>query len=326
MGQGKLQSGGLIVNYRCPAACGHCMYGSGNGAAPGYMTYQDATRICASLKALGCGGLHIGGGEPFLNVTGLAAAVDAIIESGISLDYVETNAAWITLDNKRDLKTLNEAFGGKKPAVMVSVDPFHIEFIPLNKPLALIGLLRENGFPYFIWQERYVNVLSKLDWTRTYGRGELMKIFGCDIVGSCAKEYGLGYNGRALNLLRLDPNNSRGRAGKYIRKEPCPNLKRPGHFHADYFGRYIPPGCTGIGVLLEDFNGPLDAKRYPTLTRLLAGGTALLYEYALGLGFADGGDFVSECDVCFKVKQFLNKTDGAGHPDLHPAEFYSQDY
>ena len=24
------------------------------------------------------------------------------------------------------------------------------------------------------------------------------------------------------------------------------------HFHADYLGRYIPPGCAGMGIMIED--------------------------------------------------------------------------
>ncbi len=30
----KLSSGGMIANYKCPAACGHCMYGCSPDAQP----------------------------------------------------------------------------------------------------------------------------------------------------------------------------------------------------------------------------------------------------------------------------------------------------
>ena len=83
----RLSSGGMIANYQCPAACGHCLYGCSPEAQPGYMEEATAARLCEQLRRLGCRSLHIGGGEPFLNVEGLVGLIKVIHKSGMHLDY-----------------------------------------------------------------------------------------------------------------------------------------------------------------------------------------------------------------------------------------------
>ena len=127
----RLYSGGIIANYQCPAACGHCLYGCSPEAQPGYIDEATAARLCEALRRMGCRGLHIGGGEPFLNVEGLAGLVKAINGSGIGLDYIETNAAWITDDDERNRRILSDVANAGGGCIMVSADPFHVEFVPL---------------------------------------------------------------------------------------------------------------------------------------------------------------------------------------------------
>ena len=55
----------------------------------GYIDESTAARLCEHLRRLGCRSLHIGGGEPFLNVAGLIALIKTILSSGISIDYIE---------------------------------------------------------------------------------------------------------------------------------------------------------------------------------------------------------------------------------------------
>jgi len=198
----RLSSGGIIANYKCPAACGHCLYGCSPDMEPGYIDEATAANLCEHLRRLGCRSLHIGGGEPFLDVSGLITLIKTILSSGIGIDYIETNAAWITEDDKRNRQILSDVINAGGECIMVSADPFHIEFIPFWKPKKLIGLLKEMGISLFVWQDRYLPLLSKLDLQKTYGSDELNDIFGYDVALKCAQEYGMGFNGRALNLLR----------------------------------------------------------------------------------------------------------------------------
>ena len=320
---GRLSSGGIIANYKCPAACGHCLYGCSPEAEPGYMNSSTAVKICENLRRLGCRSVHIGGGEPFLNPDGLVNLIKIIISSGLRVDYIETNAAWVTDDDDHIRKILSNVTHAGGECIMVSADPFHVAFIPFWKPERLIRLLRETGAQYFIWQERYLSLLRKLDPVKTYESDDLQRMFGYDVAGQCAREYGMGFNGRALNLLR-----------KYGKRkpiamllEPCPELRNASHFHVDFLGRYIPPGCTGMGILIEDVGKELDPKKYPVVSRLFEGGVSALLEYARKSGYVpDPGGYVSKCELCFAIRKHLIAQDRQAYPDLTPDSFYRQDY
>jgi len=287
------------------------------------MAEQTAIKICECLRRLGCRGVHIGGGEPFLNPDGLVALINIIINSGLRLDYIETNAAWITDDDNRNRKILSDVINAGGECIMVSTDPFHIEFIPFWKPERLIRLLKETGAQYFIWQERYLPMLRKLDPRKTYTGDELKNVCGYDVTGQCAREYGMSFNGRALNLLR-----------KYGKKKPvdslpesCPELNNTSHFHIDFLGRYIPPGCTGMGIIIEDVDKELDLVKYPVMSRLFNGGVKSLLEYAQELGFQSESDgYVSKCELCFDIRKFLITQDRQAYPDLTPESFYKQNF
>jgi len=314
---------GIIANYQCPAACGHCLYGCSAQAQPGYIGKSTAARICKNLSRLGCRSVHIGGGEPFLNPTGLVTLIKTIIDCGLQIDYIETNAAWITDDDDRTRQILSDVIHAGGDCIMVSADPFHVEFIPFWKAERLIRLLKEMGTQHFIWQERYLPLLRKLDPKKAYNSTELQQVFGYDVVGQCAREYGVGFNGRALNLLR-----------KYGKRrpiasllEPCPELRSTNHFHVDFLGRYIPPGCTGMGILIEDIGKRLDPEKYPVMSRLFDGGVSALLEYAKEAGYVPASEgYVSKCELCFDIRKYLITQDRQAHPDLTPDRFYQEDF
>ena len=319
----KLTSGGIIANYKCNAACGHCMYGSSPAAERGYMTVEMATRICDTLRRHGCTSVHIGGGEPFLQPDDLATLVRVILQSGLGLDYIETNAGWLTDDETRNRAILQKVLDAGCDCIMVSADPFHIEFVPLQKPLALLRLLRETGTSYFVWKDQYLRELSTLDITKTYSPAELTQILGYDATLACAQEYGMGFNGRALNLLRQF--GAHKPADAYLTDKPCDALRDTGHFHIDYLGQYVPPRCTGLGIAIEDLGKALDPEEYPILSRLYAGGLQALYEYAQANGFvANNTGYVSSCDLCFAMRKAIAQN--AKNHDLTPRAFYEQNF
>ena len=287
------------------------------------MDEATAEKVCGRLSQLGCHSVHIGGGEPFLNVDGLIVLIKTIYTSGLSLDYIETNAAWITDDDHRNKRILSDVVNAGGDCIMVSADPFHIEFIPFWKPDKLIQLLRETGTQHFIWQERYLPMLRKLDPKKTYKSDELKMALGYDAAFECTREYGMRFNGRALNLQR-----------KYSEKKPieklletCPEVYNTNHFHADYLGRYVPPGCTGIGIGLDDLGKSPDPEKYPVISRLFDGGVRNLFEYALDLGYVPEPDgYCSKCELCFSIRKYLINSNWEAYPDLMPGSYYKQDY
>ena len=315
----KLSSGGIIATYQCQAACGHCLYGCSENAEAEYMTAKTAENVCAKLKKLGVRSLHIGGGEPFLNLDGLCELIKVIVSFGINIDYIETNAAWI--NGKNDYEKLLKVLEAGADCIMVSADPFHIEFIPFWKPFYLIKLLREMSISYFVWQERYIPFLSSLDLYKTYKNDELNQIVGYDIINECVSEYGMRFNGRALNLIRKT--RKKKPYAEYLSEASCNELFNTGHFHVDPFSNYVPPGCTGMGIKTDDLDKEVDYKNYPIVSKLLTGGLKSLYELASEKGFI-GTEYVSKCEFCFEMRKYLS--DKEKYPDLEPYLFYKQNY
>jgi MoaA/NifB/PqqE/SkfB family radical SAM enzyme len=146
---GILTNGGLMVNYQCNAACRHCLYSCSPTRGSGYINEETAGTICRLLRKGGCRSVHIGGGEPFLDFDGLLMVVRKLKNSGIALEYIETNAHWLI-----DASTSKEGIGREKlkrllaagaDTLCISIDPYHAEYVPYGAPLALAKLCEEAG-------------------------------------------------------------------------------------------------------------------------------------------------------------------------------------
>lgn len=301
-----------MTTYACSAGCAHCLYCSSPRAKSGFMTAETADDIAGTLRGLGVRSMHIGGGEPFLNVGSLMATVGAMAENGLDVDYIETNAFWY-----RDDASAAEIIRRLNAPIMVSVDPFHAEFVAPEKPLALARLMDEMRWPHFIWQEKFIRRLMPLCRGRKLTRAELAKVLGEDYIASTARSYGLSVNGRALNIARgIYPARP---AEEFLDGEGC-GLTRGMHCHVDLYGNYIPPSCPGLAVNIHDLKS-IDPEKYPVFTRLDRGGIRALWDYAREHGFApDPGGYVTKCDLCVKMRSCLMKK----HPsaDIGPQCFY----
>jgi len=150
---GPLVGGGLVLGYRCLSRCRHCLYDAGPWRRDGIPA--DEAALDALLDQLAARAprarYHIGGGEPFLDPELLLRAVAGMGRRGLALDYVETSAAWVRGADHADgaLEALAaEGLG----CVLVSLTPFHAEFIAPERTLALIEAaerVRPRGA--FVW-------------------------------------------------------------------------------------------------------------------------------------------------------------------------------
>jgi len=321
----RLGSGGIIACYSCQAACAHCMYGCSPKLKNDYISGETADNVCRALRGFGCRSVHVGGGEPFTDYDGLVRLIKIIRGCGLDVDYIETNAAWVTGDEKKDYEHIRGVMAAGGGCMMVSADFFHIEFIPFWKVRALINLMGKRGIRHFVWQGRFLHELGRLDPRKTYGRHELIEALGYDAALKCAREYGMGFNGRALNLLRSFGKKYPVEA--FLSDAPCASLSGAEHFHADLYGNYVPPGCTGIGLPLGGLAFPAYEERCPAVSALRSGGLRRLYSYAVSRGYIpDEGGYVSKCDLCFSMRKYLVADEAARHPSLAPRWFYEQDY
>lgn len=249
-----LDGGGIMANYQCTAACRHCLYGCSPGYAAGeYMTVAAMDKTFPLLRKAGCRSVHIGGGEPFIDFDGLVMLVEKLTAHGIRVDYIETNASWAT-DQETIVKCLGQLARAGADSLCISLDPYHAEYVPYEYPLRLAETCRKAGFGYFLWQDRFLRVLKDLDPSKNYSRQEIAAHIGEDYIIDTAKSYGIRMGGRGIMI-----------EDEYHAKRPLAELldsstagvgcRKPGgsaHFHIDMYGNYVPPGCTGIVVPLED--------------------------------------------------------------------------
>ena len=310
---------GIITSYVCSAECRHCLYCSSPQTSRDFITAEAAENIAGKLSAGGIRSMHIGGGEPFLNFASLCGLLHAMMKYKVGVDYIETNAFWC-MDEETVRRRLAVIRDLGVHTVMVSVDPFHMEYIPLARPLLFIKILGEIGMDHFVWQEKFLRRLSLLDHTQTYTEEELKLHLGAGYIGETAREYGLGMNGRALIIA--GSLYKRKKAETFLHSEPCRSLLDGYHCHIDLYDNYIPSGCPGLAVEADDyFTGNISETKYPVMTRLLNGGVGELYEYASGNGFVPStSGYVTKCELCFFIRSLLRKT--IPSRDISPDCFY----
>ena len=299
----KMNHAGIMPNYECTAACRHCLYACSPERAGGYMSEQVMHEVCGILNDCGCRSVHIGGGEPFLNFDGLLKLLRIANQYGIRIDYIETNASWVGDEAlvKRRLKELRAAGAD---TFCISVDPYHVEYVPLSKPLRLAKICAEYDFNYFLWQERFLSVMQNLDREIPFSRAALEKIIGKNYVYDIARAYGLHMGGRAINIEHeyILPKQI------VLTKTPCSGLLSGNHFHVDMYNRFIPPGCTGIAIELKDAAYGLPPGKYPVFEALLNRGISGLYEYAIAKNYIpDENGYTSACAMCFHIRKWLSE-------------------
>jgi len=323
---------GIIVTYKCSAACLHCCYASSPKRSGEYMSRQTADKIFALLKKTGCHSVHIGGGEPFMNFEKLLEVCKSAYENNISVDYIETNASWQT--NEKDvsekLKKLKSAGVG---CLLISLDPFHNEFVPYAKIKNLADCCRKNGVGTFIWRSEFERAVRQAgDENKIHSLIEYEKIFGGDFLKTAAESYGLSYNGRALRILEKISNDKDKRPCEYFLKENgcADRIKSLRHFHVDLNGDLIPPSCNGFRANVFDMCGAgLDSDKYINFTAVINGGLSALFERAKNLGFKpDSAGYFSKCALCFGIKKYLCENNiasaGTEPADIGPAGFYQE--
>ncbi len=76
----RLGGGGVIVNYYCSSACLHCLVASSPGWRKDYLDVGMAETVFGTVLRMGCRSVHIGGGEPFLDVDGLVGVIGCGLE------------------------------------------------------------------------------------------------------------------------------------------------------------------------------------------------------------------------------------------------------
>lgn len=319
-----LHSGGLITNYFCTSSCAHCTYFSGPGWDKDYINSETVEDLLRTVRKLGCSSLHIGGGEPLLRPVKLMETARAFHGAGVSVEYVETNCSWFK--NKEEaVELLNSLMNSGIRTLLVSISPFHNEFIPLKKTLGVLDACRETGMGIFPWMDHFLKDLNRFPSDTTHGPDEYLEVFGDDYIRTIPDRYWISLRGRALQTYKpYIPSRS---PEVIFQENPgrCRELFDVSHFHVDLYGNYIPGLCTGLSIKSVDLGSDLDRELYPCIARLMTGGIFELTEYAAGTyGFEMKESYAGKCDLCYEIRKYLVLEKNLDLPDLQPAAYYRQ--
>ena len=322
----SLLSGGLITNYYCSSRCRHCLYNCSPQWPKEYISAETAGLNFQALRAHGCDAVHIGGGEPLLNPGALTSVLDAARQTGVHIDYVETNSSWYRdPDSAAELLTRLKDRGLQ--TLLISISPFHNEHIPFAKVAGVITAARQAGMRLFPWVEEFLPDMAAMESGRPHKLAEFEALYGTGYLRRVLDRYWIHLGGRALKTFRgalaekpiariLDEGSS-----------GCSSeLSDTSHFHIDLYGNYIPGLCTGLAIAREDLGKPLDEGMYPLLGILYRKGVRELYRWAADRhGFRPTRKgYINKCDLCTDIRARLAADGGKEFAELRPMEFYLQ--
>lgn len=331
-------SGGLLLSYKCTAACRHCMYACSAKWKADWISEEDLEKILNQLTGkiqpspYGhenidlSHGLHLTGGEPFLNFDLLCKALE--ISSGFDIPsvFVETNCFWCTNDGttREKLSILREK--GLK-GIMISVNPFYLEYVPFERTERAIRISTEIfGYNAIVYQVEYyrrfkaLGIIDKVSFNKYLqleNRVDFARNTEFFIMGRAP--YSL--TNELANLYPKYPASS-------LVHMPCsPPFLRNWHNHFDNYGNFIPGFCGGITLgdcreLNDLLKNGIDLKEYPVLKYLIHDDLEGLLQFTVDRGYIVNEDgYYSKCHLCVDLRKYLNTKDG--FKELKPDAFYS---
>lgn len=322
---GKLNSGGLITNYFCSSKCAHCLYNCSPSWQNEYIAGDVTNLILKKILAMKCDTIHIGGGEPFLNIESLYEVLKNAHEIGINIEYIETNSSWFK-SMKETINVLNKVKSFGVNRLLVSISPFHNEYIKFDKVKGLMEACRMTDIDIVPWSSSFIADLSLMDDKDTHTLAEYNKKFGKDYLINIPKRYWIVINGRALKTFRRVYPKIPVEKILNDNKESCSELADTKHFHIDLFGNYIPGLCTGLSLDYNDLGTNISKHKYPIISILYTNGINALYRFAVNeYGFKPEDSYISKCDLCYDIRKKLVLDLSYVSNDLNPIDFYKHE-
>jgi hypothetical protein len=318
----RLDSGGLIPNYFCTSRCRHCLYACGPERDRQYIDAATTEKNIVKIKELGCRSIHVGGGEPFLNLEGLNMVIEIALSLGVHIEYVETNASWYR-DKDSACGILASLKERGLSTLLLSMSPFHNEHIPFFKVKGVVEACEAVGMNLFPWMAEFYPEITALGDGTPHSLSEYEERYGPDYLKRLPSRYWVHFGGRALKTFAgvlgtrpLEEILSTSKGG-------CQELLDVSHFHMDLFGLYVPGLCSGLAIQRDDLGHPISPERYPFLCTLLDKGVAGLLERAASeYGYKPTGGYLSKCHLCFDLRRYLVMDEGAEPVELQPRRFY----
>jgi uncharacterized Fe-S cluster-containing radical SAM superfamily protein len=320
----RLVSGGIITNYFCTSKCRHCLYNCGPHWEKKYIERATAEDILRLVRSMGCKSVHVGGGEPLLRPDMLTEVLEVAGHVGVSIEYVETNSSWFK-DLESAKNTLFKLRSKGLKTLLVSISPFHNEYIPFSRIRGVIEACRNTGINVFPWVNGFIRDLTEFNINKTHSFEEFEEKFGKDYLLRVLQRYWIHMGGRALDTYRPVLTNKSPQQVIDENSGGCAReLSDTSHFHIDLFGNYIPGLCSGLSIATKDLGKPLSEKEYPVISMLVNSGIKGIYELAckdFAYTPAKSG-YINKCDLCTEIRAFLVHNNFGGLFEFEPRGFY----
>jgi len=317
----KWKSAGILLTYRCNAACAHCYENSGpNNRA--LMPVEHLRELFREFKKLGFTGrdLHFAGGEPFFDYKHLIACFNVAKEEGmLPLGKLETNGFWCKSDELAR-KRMNEIKEFGIDTLLISCDPFHQEFIPIDTVKRAERIGRE------VFGEGVVKVSPRDFFDDPIDVMTLSEEEKTEVFRNVLEATPMRMIGRAANsLTHLVENYPK---EKFANARCGRKLLWKKSIHVDPHGNVFPSVCAGIAIgntmktPLSKIYRDFDIKAHPMIETLVESGPLPLMEEAIQAGYSDKEDgYSSKCNVCHEARGFFCKT-GMYRDEAAPKEAY----
>jgi hypothetical protein len=326
-------SGGLLLSYKCSAACRHCMYACSPQWKADWIAREELEQLLSQLagriqpspwgeQTISLNhGLHFTGGEPFLNFELLLEAVGMAEELNVPSTFVETNCSWCSSDEtaREKLELLKQA--GLK-GILISVNPFYAEYVPFERTERCIRISGEVfGANVVVYQMAYYRRFKQLGIKERIPLEDYLALTRGERL---TEQVELFLMGRASRQLReFYPTHP---AHRFF-DEPCrPPFLRNWHNHFDNYGNFMPGYCGGISLghwrdldtLVQE---GIDLDEHPVLRFLIAEDMRGFLHFAEDLGYqASREGYLSKCDLCLDLRRTLVAKEEFA--ELNPKEFY----
>ena len=322
-------SAGVFLTYKCANDCRHCLYACSPEWPADWLSVEDGEQVLEQLAQAMHGkyptpgrigvntGVHLSGGEPFLNFELLLQLAEAARRVGVPATFAETSAFWATDDDstRQKLEALREA---GLDGILISANPFILERVPFERTERALRISLE-VFPTYnviLYQQFFYEQFTQLGLRGTLSFEEYMEVGG----------YGLQYvelfaGGqtpyRLAHLYQHFP------ASAFFGANCVAELVREWHVHVDNYCNFVPGFCAGLSLGdardLDTVCDGIELEGLPVLRAIL---TDLEELHRLGLeyGYQELEGYVSKCHLCLDVRKHLV---GRGEfSELQPTAFY----
>lgn len=298
---------GLMLTYRCNAACRFCYYYC-RPQAGGLMSPDLAVKVWAGLERISgtAAKVHLTGGEPFLYPDRLIEICKKAKEAGLKpADFVETNAGLYQDETEivNQLKAL-DACGLKR--LKISWDVFHEEFVDIDVVRRYIDIARD------IMGAQRVLVRWEKDLQLPSGIKTLAEAQKQDVFRQAVTSDHCRFTGRAAEAL-----------GDLVEGYPiehfcgchCQNaLLGSKGVHIDPYGNVFNGQCSGMAVgnvndlELDDIWRAFNPAADDFWSTLYHEGPYGFVPNAKRAGYQPLARYASKCHLCSHIRRFFFDT------------------